>query len=201
MGRVCTFSSKMINVCVVWISYAPNKQDVTKASKQKNTWWTWMWHTAEFIVLSQEDEGYDMTEDHKRGGRGRHVSAHLSDFCHIGGTLTLRPLQLRLQVLLFSSHLQSRTEVQRYLWLRQNVSLNYNKLRGNASVSLRCVFQEDWHFPTRLHQLVSQSLAPELWLSGSSKVRDKGVMQWKAHAVQSYVTSVIWYSVWGVVSC
>lgn len=44
------------------------------------------------------------------------VSAHLSDFCHISGTLTLRPLQLRLQVLFFSSQLKSTTDEQRYKW-------------------------------------------------------------------------------------
>lgn len=40
-------------------------------------------------------------------GDGTFLQAHLSHFCHVGGTLPLRSLQLRLQVLLFSSQLQS----------------------------------------------------------------------------------------------
>lgn len=47
------------------------------------------------------------------------VSAHLSDLRHIGGTLTLGLLQLRLQVLFVSSQLQSRTEVQGCTWVRR----------------------------------------------------------------------------------
>lgn len=58
---------------------------------------------------------YDMTED-----PNWLFLAHLSDLRHVGGTLLLRPLQLRLQVLLFSSQLQSTAEVQRYLWLGQD---------------------------------------------------------------------------------
>jgi len=50
-------------------------------------------------------------------------------------------------------------------------------------IVLRCAFWVDWHFPTLLHQLVSQSLAPELWLSGSSKEGDRRNMQWKAHTI------------------
>lgn len=38
---------------------------------------------------------------------------YLSDFSHIGGALTLCPLQLRLQVLLFSSQLQGRGKDER----------------------------------------------------------------------------------------
>lgn len=38
---------------------------------------------------------------------------YLSDFSHIGGALTLCPLQLRLQVLLFSSQLQGRRKDER----------------------------------------------------------------------------------------
>lgn len=51
-----------------------------------------------------------MSEDPSKTVGSRSVSAHLSDLRHIGGTLALRPLQLRLQVLLFSFQLQYKTE-------------------------------------------------------------------------------------------
>lgn len=87
--------------------------------------------------------------------------SHLSDFCHISGALTLCPLQLGLQVLLFSSQLQSTTDEQRHKW----------GLVEHLHVYILKVCLVDWHFPTLLHQLVSQSLAPKLWLSGSSEVK------------------------------
>lgn len=53
----------------------------------------------------------DVTEDQEGGG----VAAHLSDFGYVGGTLTLRSLQLRLKMLFFSSKLKRTTEARCYL--------------------------------------------------------------------------------------
>lgn len=95
------------------------------------------------------------------------VSAHLSDLRHIGGALTLSPLQLRLQVLLFSSQLQCKTVSEIHI-TEINWGSTWQNVIETMWVLVWDVFQKNWRFPTLLHQLVSRSPAPELRLSGSS---------------------------------
>lgn len=134
----------------------------------------------ELIFLPQEDEQYEMPTDHKQD------SAKSYSFCSPLWPPSHRwhsraqpsPTQTPSVASLFSATVQNR--------LRN--AYHWDKLTFNMAECLRFagqwvfeemlvlvwdVFQGNWHFPTLLHQLVSQSPALELWLSGSSNKKRK----------------------------
>lgn len=212
MWSMCTFRLTIFNVCVVWISYTPYKQctGCHKNIKTETHVWTCYWHTTKLILLPQEDECCDMTEDNKQH------RVNKSSFCSPLWPPSHRwhshappsPTQTPNAAFLFSATEQK--EVQKYTQLRQTQvkmaecsEFEVQEVSEEMwALSLRWVFQEDEHFPAPLHQLVSQSPAPELWLSGSSNEREtRRMMQWKgAHSAIIYQLSDLVFDL-GVVSC
>lgn len=170
MKHVC-FQLNIMSI--VWISYAPSKQSTGSHQNRKNKHHE---HSSDrqpsSFLCQRRMSSREMTQDHKTGWRWRVSHSPLWPLSHRWHSRALpSPAQTPGVAFLASAAEHNGGSEILSTWdqtvVKMAECLNTICPRGNAKFGKLA----DWHFPARLHQLVSQSLAPKLWLSGSSKVR------------------------------
>lgn len=126
----------------------------------------------------------------------REVCAYLSDLCYIGGTLLLCSLQLRLQVLLFSSKLQGKE--------RFKDSEDTNKPECNMAGDLNNSVSLKWAFLGRLtfsnsapsvSLSISWSISVTFWFIYKKEKKDTEEL-YNETGTQYYICSVICCAIW-----
>lgn len=151
---------------VVWISYAQsNKKQISTTNM-----------TRAHSIATGGWAGRNMTEFHETVWGRRHVSKGsplglLSRRWRSPAPLSPAPTPSA--AFLVSAAERSRgweMQTRKKTWVN-TTSLNQNAAWYKLDKVKGCAFGAHWHFPAQLHHLVSQSPAPELWLSGSSKGR------------------------------